>query len=146
MYNEEEFLKFYEKQKTCFEKEINETKNMLKEVIGEEKDGFYRISQMLRLIEFDYKDLLESVGELAEAVNYTKKQLEKLKSLEDEFKQTTKIAPKEYASEEFDVVSEIVKKVNRLDNSSQRLALSYIIGMVTAFEDSKTNKKPKKFM
>ena len=72
MYNDKEFLEFYEKNKTCFEKEIEEIRKMLKEIIGEENEGYYRISQMLRLIEFDYNALLESVGDLVESTNELK--------------------------------------------------------------------------
>ena len=37
---------------------------MIKEIIGEDTEGYYRISQMLRLIEFDYNELLEGIGDL----------------------------------------------------------------------------------
>lgn len=136
MYNDKEFLEFYEKNKTCFEKEIEEIRKMLKEIIGEENEGYYRISQMLRLIEFDYNALLESVGDLVESTNELKVLTEECKKM-DEFiknKLDEKLKDENFYEQDIDVVSEIVKRVNKLDDANQHMALSYISGMVAAYE------------
>ncbi len=139
MYNDKEFLEHYEKQKACFEKEIEETRKMIKEVIGEENEGYYRISQMLRLIEFDYNELLEAAGNLAEAVNEAVTSMEEVKETQDLIQQRLEKGNElDFLSDQdLDVMSEIVKRANKLDESNQRLVLSYVTGVVSASKNER---------
>ena len=67
MYNDEKFLNFYNSAKTDFERLTQELEKMIEETVGK-SENYYRISQMLRLVEIDFKRVLEATGDLSEAI------------------------------------------------------------------------------
>ena len=140
MYNKE-FLEFYEENKKVFERDIEEIGKMLKEVIGEENEGYFRLSQILRLIEYDYDKLLKYFGDLLEVVNESTGLLKELQEAEETLKKelSEKFKDEEFYKQDIDVLSEIVKNVNKLDEQNQRVILSYVSGMVAAKERVKNS-------
>ena len=133
MYNDEKFLNFYNSAKTDFERLTQELEKMIEETVGK-SENYYRISQMLRFVEIDFKRVLEATGDLAEAIKdnleMEKELMKKQEKLEDYMKQAgmeTEFSIKPNV----DIVSEIVKNVNSLDEQSQKILLAYSAGMAS---------------
>lgn len=143
MYNDEEFLNFYNSTKTDFERLTQELEKMIEETVGK-SENYYRISQMLRLVEIDFKRVLEATGELAEAIKDNLEMEKELMKQQEKLKDYMKQAgmQTEFSiNPNVDIVSEIVKNVNSLDEQSQKRLLAYTAGMASGASSVHNDKK-----
>ncbi len=134
MFDKKEYEQHCLDYKACCKKEIEATRELIKDALGEDNEKYYQIAQMLRLIEYDFNAMFDAQLQLFDLIKELEQMIEKCNQFADEIEHRQEKKKEELPK---DILSEIVRSVNQLDEPNKINALSYIRGMVNAYRESR---------